>query len=380
MREAPPLAIARPLATALLVLASLLGGCLRDGPSDAPQAGSGAGTPPVVDQSMVSAAQADEARTFRIVPRQSKASYHAQEKWASWSVPTRAVAHTTDVEGEFVLTMGDQPKLDANRFRVDMRTLVSEVGETPLGLPQFVGSPAALVLSARDRIVRNSLEADRYPFAEFTATDLEGLPARYVEGHEVKVQVRGNLTVRDVARTVTFDTEATLHGAALSGTATTHLRMTDFGVTPPRGGGVARVEDEVTIVVQFVAAAVPTPTASLVSTDRHPKLDSPLIALARIARERGAAEALEAAGQEGVLVTDGRVRIILDAPRGVEPRAVRAAIAAVGAQIEDGRPGVTGSVFLVLAPIVAIEELADRPEVRYLRTPLREEPGGLQRE
>lgn len=376
MRASPRLTILQPLAPAVLLLASLLGGCVWGGPSAGPQAGGSAGSP-AADPTMASAAEASEARVFRIVPQQSKASYQAQEKWANWSVPTKAVAHTTDVEGELVLLKEDQPKLAANRFRVDMRTLVSEVGETPLGVPRFTSSPAALVLSARDRIVRNSLEADQYPFADFTATEVEGLPARYVEGQGVTVRVRGNLTVRDVTRAVTFDTEATLQGATLSGTATTHFLMTDFGVTPPRGGGVAGVEDEVIIVVQFTATAVPTQTAPLSSTDRHPKLDFQLATLARIARDRGAAEALEAADQKGFFVADGRIRIILDAPSAVEPGAVGAAVVSVGGQMEDGRPGVTGSVFQVLAPIVAIEEMADRPEVRYLRTPLREEPGRL---
>jgi len=323
---------------------------------------------------MAFAVQAGETRTFRIVPQQSKASYEVQEKWASWSVPNKAVANTNDVEGELVLITGDQPKLAANRFRVDLRTLVSEVGETPMGIRGLIG-PAALVLSVRDRAVRESLAAHQSPFAEFTATELEGLPARYIDGQAVKVRVPGNLSIRGVTRAVTSDTEATLLEATLSGTATTHILMTDFGITPPRAQSLAALEDEVTIVVQFNATAVPTQTAPLPSTDRNPKLDFQLAALARIARDRGAAEALAAAGQQGFFVADGSVRIIVDAPPAVEPGAARAAIAAVGGQIEAGRPGLTGSSFQVLVPIFAIEEMADRPEVRYLRTPLREEPG-----
>ena len=207
--RAPGLTILRPLATTVLLLAGLLGGCLGGGPSAGPQAGSSAGSPPAADQPMAFAVQAGETRTFRIVPQQSKASYEAQEKWASWSVPNKAVANTNDVEGELVLITGDQPKLAANRFRVDLRTLVSEVGETPMGIRGLIG-PAALVLSVRDRAVRESLAAHQSPFAEFTATELEGLPARYIDGQAVKVRVPGNLTIRGVTRAVAFDTEATL--------------------------------------------------------------------------------------------------------------------------------------------------------------------------
>ena len=370
-RESPGLIILRPLATVVLVLAGLLGGCLGSGPSGGFRAGSGAGSPLAANEPVSSSPRAGEAWTFHIVSRQSKASYGAQEKWANWSAPNKAVANTNDVEGELVLIMGDQPRLAANRFRVDMRTLVSEVGDTPMGIARLAGGPAALVLSVRDRVVRDSLAADRYPFAEFTATELEGLPDRYVEGLAVKVRVPGKLTVRGVTRVVAFDTEATLQEATLRGTATTSILMSDFGMTPPRAQGVA-VDDDVTIVVQFTATAVPTEADPLSSTGRHPKLDFQLAALAGIARDRGAAEALEAAAEQGFFVADGSVRIIVDVPPAVDLGAARAAMAAVGGQIEAGSPGVTGTVFQVLAPILAIEEMADRPEVRYLRTPLRE--------
>lgn len=201
-------------------------------------------------------AQRGEARIFRIVPQQSTASYQAQEQWAWWSVPTKAVANTHDVEGELTLIMGEQPRLAANSFRVDMRTLVSEVAETPLNIPGAgaLQGPIADVLASRDGVVRRRLDSDMYPFAEFTATGIEGLSASYAEGQPVKVRVSGNLTIRGEPRPVIFDTEATIQGTTLVGSATAQILMTDFGVEPPSFGGTS-VEDRVTIVLQLVAAA-----------------------------------------------------------------------------------------------------------------------------
>ncbi len=153
-------------------------------------------------------------RTYRIVPQQTTASYQAQEKWLRWPARTKAVAKTGDVEGELTLIMGDQPKFAASRFRVDLRTLVSEVAETPL-----LSGPAGVFLAQRDQQVRELLQTTTHPFAEFTASNLEGLPTQYIEGQPVKVRVPGDLTVGGVMRAAVLETEATLQGATLSGTA-----------------------------------------------------------------------------------------------------------------------------------------------------------------
>ena len=108
--------------------------------------------------------------------------------------------------------MGDQPKITANRFRVDMRTLVSEAAETPLSCPPGFPRPAG------PDGPRPSGDG-RPPFAEFAATGLEGLPTLYVEGQTVKVRVPGELTIRGMMRQVVLDTEAVLQGETLTGTA-----------------------------------------------------------------------------------------------------------------------------------------------------------------
>ena len=191
-----------------------------------------------------------DVRLFRIDATRSKASYEAQEKWGFWPAPTKAVASTNQVAGEFALKTGEAPELRTNHFTVDLSTLTSEQGETPQ--PSGRGFNPLNALPSRDGVVRGRLDTDTHPLAEFTATELTGLPARYVEGQEAAVRVLGNLTIRGVTRPVVFDTKATLQGTELSGAATTHFNMSDFGVQPPDVAAV-RVEDPVTIVLQFSA-------------------------------------------------------------------------------------------------------------------------------
>ncbi len=300
-------------------------------------------------------------RTYRIAPQQSTASYQAQEKWLNWPAPTKAVAKTGDVEGELSLLMGDQPKLTANRFRVDMRTLVSEVAETPLS------GPAGVFLAQRDQMVRGLLETVAYPFAEFAASGLEGLPARYVEGRTVRVRVPGELTIRGMMRHVVLDTEAMLQGETLIGTASAQILMTDFGVSPPGNNGAMDVENELTLVVQFVAKSTSVASPQVSLDDRDPKLDTPLAMVARVARDQGTDEGLTLAKQMDLEVAGSRIRVVVShSPAQAE--AARAVISDAGGQVEARAVAATGA----LIPVSAIEELAGRSEIRALRIPLRE--------
>ncbi len=302
-------------------------------------------------------------RTYRISPGQTTAWYEAQEKWLRWSVPTKAIAKTGDVDGEITLLLGDQPRIAANHFRVDMRTLVSEIAETPL-----LSGPAGVFLAQRDHAVRRLLEIGNYPFAEFTATSLDGLPGSYLAGQVVKLEVPGDLTVHNITRPVVLDTEATLQSETLSGTAKVQIRMSDFGVQPPVNNGSMDVEDQLTLVIHFVAKAssIASPVVSL--DTRNSKLDTPLASLADIDREQGTDQALKTASAMNLEVVDGRVRVVV-AHAAPQAQRARAAIGEVGGEIEAPAVSATGA----LIPVSAIQQLTDDPAISAIRIPLREE-------
>ncbi len=360
------LGLLRPRSTCLVLAGLVVNGCAMV-PAGRPSAGPPQEAPPVME---VAALRSGE-HVFRVVPGESTAAYEAREKWLNWPAPTKAIASTGDVEGELTLALGEQPSLTASRFRVDLRTLVSEVADTPLS----DRLPAGLFLAGRDNTTRSRLDVANHPFAEFTGTGVEGLPSAYVPGQTVRARVAGDLTIRGTTRPTVFETEATLQGSRLSGTAAADIRMTDFGVEPPRAA-TTQVQDQLTVRVQFVATTAVTDTAVASMADRNPKLDAPLDTVTAVARDRGPSDALGEASRLGLAVVEDRVRLILSAP---SPRAatVRAAIAAAGGEIEaEIDSPATGLPFAyqVLLPVAAIEALADQPVVSYLRTPVREEP------
>ncbi len=79
--------------------------------------------------------------------------------------------------------------------------------------------------------------------------------AKLREGQPFSFTLAGDLTVRDVTRPVSWAVEALLEGNALSGRATTGVKMSDFGIQPPNLR-ILRAEDEVALELAFVARAV----------------------------------------------------------------------------------------------------------------------------
>jgi polyisoprenoid-binding protein YceI len=177
----------------------------------------------------------DDVRTFAIVPDQTEASYTVQEQFLNRDLPTTAVGTTNAVEGQFQFTADDQPSGQVTKITVDLRTLTSDS-------------------TMRDNRIRSQwLESDTYPFAEFVSTGAQNLPASYTAGQEVSFTLLGNLTIHGITRPATFDVTGTLEGNTVKGTATTTLKMTDFGFEPPSVAGILTVEDNVTVALNFSA-------------------------------------------------------------------------------------------------------------------------------
>ncbi len=246
------------LPLAMMLFPLLLGGCsATSAPAAAPAAESAAAAaeaapapaetvgdaveaPPVnpVDTAPEATAQPTLGRaTFVVAPEQSRAEYAVEEEFLGAPVPFVTTVGSTDaIEGEIELTITDGVvQIGDNRFVVDLRTLQSDEAR-------------------RDNRLRTEwLESDRYPQAEFVATEIVGMPADAALGEEVSFQVRGDLTIRDIAQPVTWDVTAAIDGDTLSGMATTLIYMRDFGFAPPDIAGMLRVTDGVTVTVVFVA-------------------------------------------------------------------------------------------------------------------------------
>jgi len=109
--------------------------------------------------------------------------------------------------------------------------------------------------SFRNRAISNFiLESGKYPLATFTPTALAGMPESVTVGEAFSFTITGDLTLRDITQSVTFDVTVTAQAAdRISGIATTTVRRADFALTIPSVPQVAGVSEEVLLEFQFVA-------------------------------------------------------------------------------------------------------------------------------
>lgn len=107
----------------------------------------------------------------------------------------------------------------------------------------------------RDRAIRGPiLDAEAVEFIEFTPTAVDGLTGPAVVGAPIMFTITGDLKIRDVVQTVTFEAEATLVADdTLEGTATTTVLRSAFDINIPSVPSVANVSDEVLLSLEFVA-------------------------------------------------------------------------------------------------------------------------------
>lgn len=173
-------------------------------------------------------------------------------------------------ESQVIYRVGETLIADNNRFNVAVGTTqairgavtvdranprASRIGPITIDISQFQSNAPR-----RDNAIRQQwLESARFPAAEFTPTQIEGLPAQYVDGRPIPLRVAGTLRVRNVPRPTTFDATVTLTGQQLTGQATTKVLMTDFGFAPPDIFGILRAQNEVAIELRFTARPASTP-------------------------------------------------------------------------------------------------------------------------
>ncbi|MCU0491766.1 MAG: YceI family protein [Chloroflexaceae bacterium] len=180
------------------------------------------------------AAPAASVRTFRIQSPQTEASYTVQKTLLAQNNAIEVIGKTTGVSGEFQVDAGNGFAIQSASFSVDLTGLNSGDGR-------------------RDGSLQNEyLEFGRFPTADFTATEVQGLPATVNEGEEISFKLLGTMKIRDVSQPVTFDVKGTLANGSITGTATSAIKMTGFGFNPPTNAFM-NVADDVTITVNFTA-------------------------------------------------------------------------------------------------------------------------------
>ena len=175
-------------------------------------------------------------QTFQIVPAQTTASYSVYENLVFQNKPNNdAIGTTHSVQGSFKIRTGASPVVAAMNITVDLSTLQSDA-------------------QRRDNFIKqNSLQTDSYPNATFVSVSTQGLPSSYSDGQTVHFQLTGNLTMHGKTNKEVFDVQGKVMGNTITGTATSTIYMTDFGIEPPNLANIAIAQNKVVITLSFTA-------------------------------------------------------------------------------------------------------------------------------
>ena len=185
---AAPAATSAPAATAVPAATSAPDATAAPAATSAPDATAGATSAPAATAATGSTGGTSPAgtRTFVIVPEQSEATYQVQETFLKQNTPFSPIGKTSTLEGAFQFNAAGKPTGQVTSFKVDLRTLKTDN-------------------ERRDNAIReNWLESNKYPYAEFVSTGVEGVPDSYTEGQEVSFKLLGNMTIRNITKPVTF--------------------------------------------------------------------------------------------------------------------------------------------------------------------------------
>jgi polyisoprenoid-binding protein YceI len=189
-----------------------------------------------VTETAISTSDAAHLQTFGIVSDQSTASYSVYEDLIFENKPNNdAIGTTHAVTGNFQIRTGASPLVTGMNIQVDLRTLQSDS-------------------SRRDNYIQqNTLETDTYPYATFVSVSAKGLPSSYSDGQDVHFLLLGNLTLHGQTNAETFDVQGKVVGNTITGTASSTIYMTDFGMQPPNLANIAISQNKVDITLMFMA-------------------------------------------------------------------------------------------------------------------------------
>ena len=187
------------------------------------------------------AVDSDEAATtgltiYEISQAESMVQFELDEDLRG--VRTTVVGATDQVAGQIALDFNDLSTAQVGEIQINARTLATDN-------------------NFRNRAIQNEiLETGAYEFISFVPTAVNGLPASAGLGEEISFTIDGDLTIRDITEPVTFSVVATaVSDTQISGTATATVLRDTYGLTIPEVPNVANVENEVDLIINFVANA-----------------------------------------------------------------------------------------------------------------------------
>ena len=108
-------------------------------------------------------------------------------------------------------------------------------------------------VDGRDRDMWKALEAERFPQVRFAVEHVEPSFHSVTDKADVLLTIRGQMVIRNVERPMTFLGRVRFRDERLWVRGESTLRMTDFGITPPKRFFLA-VRDQVTVSFDLTLA------------------------------------------------------------------------------------------------------------------------------
>ena len=152
--------------------------------------------------------------------------------------PNTVVGVTDQVAGEIAVNFEDPAASQVGEITINARTLRTDN-------------------DFRNRAINNEiLDTGPYELITFTPTEIIGLPDSVAVGDTFEFQVVGDLTIRDVTQSVTFDVTVTVVSPTqITGYGSATVLRSDYDLSIPNVPSVANVTDEVLLEIEFTANA-----------------------------------------------------------------------------------------------------------------------------
>ncbi len=177
---------------------------------------------------------AETESLFRIAASRSEVRFSLGEELAG--VPTEVIGSTNEVTGTIVIDFEKPQNAQVGEVLVNALTLETDS-------------------SFRNRAIQAKiLETGNYKLIRFVPTEIVILPDVVNFGESISLEITGDLTIKEVTKSVTFTARITpLSETEIEGHAETMVAYADFGISIPAAPSVANVDDEVLLEIDFVA-------------------------------------------------------------------------------------------------------------------------------
>lgn len=188
--------------------------------------------PPAISHTIATTPVAAEVR-FTLAPTGNEARYRVREQLAGLDFPNDAIGKTSDVTGTLVFDDNGQVVAEQSKIVIGLKTLASDK-------------------ERRDGYVqRRTLVTDSFPTAEFTVRSVSRLDWPLPTSGALQFTITGDLTIKGVTRSTTWQVMANATPASYRGTASTRFTFEDFGLSKPRVASVLSVDDNIALEFDF---------------------------------------------------------------------------------------------------------------------------------